>query len=186
MSKTKNNTQKENLIYDLVDLSLIPAFLLIIAKVGGITFLNWILNLDWRIVQDNSLFINFKLTYPTLEQVVMVNSYSNLFMYICILAGVMVITSKSMLLNHRKASPYLVLKLAKMDLLYLLQASIKIYKEAFVWLLFLVITTVYIFISFLMELNYAWIVGLVIVTTLLILWIVIQNIEEDILYTKYK
>lgn len=186
MSRSKNNTQKENLIYDLVDLSLIPAFLLIIAKVGGIAFLNWVLNLDWKIVQDNALFINFKLTYPTLEQVVMVNSYTNLFMYICILAGVMVVTSKSMLLNHRKASPYLVLKLAKMDLLHLLQSSIKIYKEAFVWILFLIITTVYMFISFLLELNYPWIAGLTVITTLVILWIVIQNIEEDILFTKYK
>lgn len=192
MKQSNKNKSKKNLVYDLVDIAILPAALLICAKAVGIAILNSILGLDWDIQTVTSSIFSIRVQYTNPDDAAMINSYTNLFMYIVVIAGCMVVTSKSLLFHHRKASPYFVLKLAKYDLLHLLKTSMHIYKEAFVWGIFLILTTIYIFISFLSPASssvgetYGWIAGLSILFTMTFLWITIQNIEEDLLYHNYK
>jgi len=174
------------LIYELVDLAILPAALLICAKAVGMALLNSFLGLDWGIQTIANSIMSVRAVYQNSSDVILVNSYTNLFMFICVVAGCMVITSKSVLFHHKKASPYFVLKLAKYDLLHLLKTSFHIYKEAFVWGVFLILTTVYIFLSFLWGETYAWIAGVSVLFAITFLWIMLQNIEEDLLFHSYK
>lgn len=182
-SKEEKNTP---LIYDLVDLAILPAALFIAAKIIGVFGLNWLLGLPVGVEYTGTIFFPFQPGYERIEDVMMVESYSNLLVFIAILAGAFVITSKTLLFNHKKASPYFVLKLAKYDLLHLLKSSIHMYKEAFIWGTFLVITTVYIALSFLAGKTYGWVAGLSVFFCLTFLWIMIENIETEILFHSYK
>lgn len=182
----KTDQKSWPLIYDLVDIAILPAALMICSKVLAIAGLNTLLGLSWGIQSVNNALFSLGLTYPTIEDVKLITSYSNLFMFACIFAGCMIVTSKSLLLNHRKASPYFVLKLAKYDLLHLLKSSFTTYKEAFVWGTFLIITTVYICITFLFGTTYGWVAGLSFLFCLTFLWIMLENIEEEILFHNYR
>lgn len=183
---SKHTETNKSLIYELVDMAILPAALLICAKAVGMALLNTILGLEWSIQTIASAVFSIKPVYSNPSDALLVSSYTNLFMFICVIAGCMLITSKSLLFHHRKASPNFVLKLAKYDLLHLLKSSMHIYKEAFIWSVFLILTTVYIFIAFLMDQTYAWVAGLSIMFCLTFLWIMVQNIEEDILFHSYK
>lgn len=180
--------KKINLIYDLVDLAILPAAFLICAKGLGIAILNTMLGLQWDLQYVASAIFSIRPTYNYISDAQLVNSYTNLFMYFVILSGAMIVTSKSLLLNARRASPYFVLKLAKHDLLHLLRSSISIYTEVFVWGIFLILTTVYIVLSFIIQSgelydsNYAWIMGVSVFFTLTFVWITVQNIEQEMLY----
>ncbi len=178
--------KNSSLIFELVDLAILPAALFIAAKIIGVFGLNSLLGLPVGIEQTGFILFSFQPAYPRIEDVIMVESYSNLFVFISILSGAFVITGKSLLFNHKKASPYFVLKLAKFDLLHLLKSSIHMYKEAFVWGMFLIVTTVYIALSFLAGKTFGWVAGLSIFFCLTFLWIMIENIEEEILFHNYK
>ena len=187
MPAYSNTKQKSSsLIYDLVDLAILPAALFIAAKIIGVIGLNYMFGLPVGFEQTGALFFSYQPAYATPEDVLMVESYSNLFVFISVLAGCFVVTGKSLLFNHKKASPYFVLKLAKYDLLHLLKSSIHMYKEAFIWGTFLVLTTVYLVISFLVGKTYGWVAGLSIFFCLTFLWIMVENIEEEILFHNYK
>ncbi len=183
VNRTENKTA---LIYELVDLAILPAALLICAKAVGMALLNNFLGLDWSIQTIANAVFSIRAVYQTTSDAVLVTSYTNLFMFICIVSGGMIVTSKSLLFHHRKASPHFVLKLAKYDLLHLLKSSFHIYKEAFVWGMFLILTTVYIFISFLSSQTFGWVAALSVLFCLTFLWIMIENIEEDLLFHNYK
>ncbi len=184
MSKTDQN--KTALVYQLVDVAILPAALLICAKAVGMAVLNSLLGLPWSIQTITSTLFSIRAVYQNPNDAILVTSYTNLFMFICVVAGCLMVTSKSVLFNHRKASPYFVLKLAKYDLLHLLKSSFHIYKEAFVWGMYLILTTIYVFLSFLLGQTYAWIAGVSILFCLTFLWIMVQNIEEDLLFHSYK
>jgi hypothetical protein len=178
--------KKTPLIYELVDLAILPAALLICAKAVGIALLNTALGLDWSIKTVANAIFSVRAVYNTGQDVALITSYTNLFMFIAIFAGCLVVTSKSLLFHQRKASPHFVLKLAKYDLLHLLKSSAHIYKEAFIWGIFLILTTVYIFISFIIGQTYPEIAGITLLFCMTFIWIMIQNIEEDLLFHSYK
>jgi hypothetical protein len=183
---TKHSDTTNSLIYELVDMAILPAALLICAKAVGMALLNTILGLEWNVQTIANAIFSVKAVYSNTTDALLVSSYTNLFMFICVIAGCMLITSKSMLFHHRKASPHFVLKLAKYDLLHLLKNSMHIYKEAFIWSMFLILTTIYICISFLLNQTYAWVAGLSFMFCLTFIWILVQDIEEDILFHSYK
>ncbi|MFW5720551.1 MAG: hypothetical protein ACOCXT_06010 [Candidatus Dojkabacteria bacterium] len=184
---SRHEQQKTPLIYELVDLAILPAALLICAKAVGIAVLNTYLGLEWSIQSVASAVFSVRVVYESASDATLVTSYTNLFMYICILAGCILVAGKSQIFHHRKASPHFVLKLAKFDLLHLLKSSMHIYKEAFVWGIFLILTTVYIVLSaFVSGSTFAWIAGITLVATMAFLWVVVDNIEEDLLFHNYK
>jgi hypothetical protein len=184
--QTKKNEKQTPLIFDLVDIAILPAALFIIAKVAGVFGLNYLLGLSVGMENTGFLLFPYQPAYERIEDVIMVESYSNLLVFITIISGTFLVASKSLLFNHKKASPFFVLKLAKFDLLHLLKSSIHIYKEAFIWGVFLIISTVYISISFLLGNTYGWVAGLSLFFCLTFLWIMLETIEEEILFHNYR
>lgn len=182
----KRTENKTALIYELVDMAILPAALLICAKAVGMALINNFLGLDWSIQTIANAVFSVRAVYESSADAVLVTSYTNLLMFICVVAGTMLVTSKTLLFHHRKASPHFVLKLAKYDLLHLLKSSFNLYKEAFVWGVFMILTTVYIVISFLYEQTYGWVAGVSVLFCMTFLWMMIDNIEEDLLFHNYK
>lgn len=183
---SRKDEGKSPLIFELVDLAVLPAALLICAKAVGMAVINSVFNLNWGIQTIASAVFSVRAVYENASDALLVSSYTNLFMFISVFVGAIIIVSKSLLFHYRKASPHFVLKLAKYDLLHLLKSSFNLYKEAFVWGVFLILTTVYIFISFLFSQTYAWVAAISVMFCITFIWIMIQNIEEDILYHSYR
>lgn len=162
----------------ILDECLVPTALLIAAKVLGIVILNQVLNLSWNIKSVSGSLFSTRLEYSG-SDVLVVSSYSNLFMYIVVVVGIVLIIFKMFYLHPKHATPQLVLKLAKADMLHWIKSAFDLYHQAFVWLIFLCITTVFILLSFFNSETYSWVAWISIVCTVVILWLFIKLIDRD-------
>ena len=163
----------------ILDEAVFPAALLIAAKILGIVVLNVGFKLDWSVTSVANSFFSTRIEYSG-SDAVMVASYSNLLMYIAVFAGVAIILSKMFYLNPNHATPQLVLKLARADMLHWIRSAFELYHQAFVWFLFLVITTIFIFLNYLNGDTYDWIAWVVLVITIFTLWILIKVVDRDL------
>jgi hypothetical protein len=163
----------------ILDECVLPAALLISAKVLGIVMLNMILKLDWNVKSVANSFFSTRLEYSG-SDAILVSSYSNIFMYITIFSGLILILAKLFYLHPKHATPQLVLKLAKADLLHWIKSAFDLYHQVFVWLVFLVITTVFIFMTFLNNETYEWVAWITVVITLVLLWIFVRLVDRDL------
>lgn len=168
------------LLVKLVDEAIFPAALIIAAKALGIMVVNLVFGLTWSVDTIFKAFWQPHIIYPTEVEAIMVASYSNLFMYTAIFVGMAMIIAKAFYLHDSHVSPQLVLKLAKMDLLQVIQSSFQLYHQAIVWFVFLVLATVFIFSNYMQGMTYAWIAITAVVLTIITFWLLIRDIEEEV------
>lgn len=158
----------------LVDEAILPAFLIVGAKVISIAFVNSILSLSFY-------YQNFgKLYYVKSIDARMVNTYSDISVYSVLLIGVVFILIKIVFFSHGKASPSVLLKLAKANKVNFIQTSIELYHILFVWMIFLTGIVIYILTRTISAIDYLFPVFPVFVTFLGIVWIIVKEVEKDI------
>ena len=164
----------------LIDLAIVPAAILIFTKVISILLLNAVLGLSWDVKTLSDAFFGVKVTYPDLDQLALVVSYSNLFMHLAALTGTVLALSKLFYMHPQHIKPSLVLKLAKQDKLGFIQTSLHLYHEMIVWSLFLVISDILILINFTQNLTYDWVLGFSVISTLIVVFIMVRSIDRDL------
>lgn len=188
MARKKFDPDKEsklNIFYELLDLAILPAALMLGAKlISMAVLLSWG-SIQFVVVQNDNPLFPFTFIYSSQEDRNFVLGYSNLFMFLVVLVGSMFVASKSIIQMRAKTSSHFVLKLAKYDLITLLASSYQIYKEVFVWGSFLVICSIYLLFSAAWGISYQWIAYISTVATLLYIWIVSQNIQLDLMMSRF-
>ena len=167
----------------LVDLAVIPAAILIFTKIISLLVLNSYLGLNWDVKAFSDAFFGIRLTYVSDQDIVKVVSYSDLFMHIAALSGAVLALSKLYYLHPKYINPAMVLKLAKKDSLHYIQSSFHMYHEAIVWCAFLIISDLLIIINFIQNLTFDWVLGVSIISTLVVIFILVRTVDRDI-YTK--
>lgn len=171
----------------LVDLSVIPAAILIFSKVVGIVVLNAAWNLSWDVHAFSNAFFGLKLTYDSYDQMVAVISYSNLFMHIAALTGAVIALLKLFYIHPKHIKPSVVLKLAKKDKLHYIQSTFHLYTEALVWCAFLLVSDMLILLNYMQGLTYDWVLGIGVISTLFIVFILVRSVDRDLsINLKYK
>ena len=159
----------------LVDEAILPAFVLVGLKVVGIAIVNNLLSLSFY-------YQNFgKIFYATQLNVVTVNSASDMIVFGGVFLVCLFLIAKLLFFTDDKAKPSILLKLAKADKVGFIQTSIELYHVLFVWMLFLTGVVIYIIIRSIYLLDYPVILAPSVALYLILLWIVIKEIERDII-----
>lgn len=182
MKRIKSSKHFSHFIFeDLLQYAILPSVFIIGAKIVSMTVLSFFGGISLQIIPNysNPLF-PFTLVFGSYEDKIFIMSYSNLFMFLVVLVGAMVIATRSTLIIRSKQSSTFVLKLARYDLLNLVNSSYETYKEVFVWSVFLVITSVYLVFSAFANNTYSWISYIAVTATLFFLWVIIRNIQIDL------
>ena len=161
----------------LVDEAILPAVLVVFTKLASLAIIIYALQLDWR--------LNTTSAFPSLElgnheQLLMVNSLSNLPVLIVISLGLLWILLRAYRLHDTHVTPSLTLKLLSWNLTRLLGTSYEIYNQAIVWLSYLWLVFFLMIIHTVVKLNYPWITVAAFGLNLFLTWLFIDDVEREI------
>jgi len=171
------------LLVKLVDNAIMPAVVLGAGKVIGLLAPIFVLGLDYEL-KDSTSLIPYDLVFSNTQDVILVNTISNVLLVVLVSAGLIYSFMKVHQFNDKRVSPDRVMKLAEKNLLSMIESSINLYARAVVWVIFSVIISLLVGVHGMDGLSPAWLMWLSLVVTLVSIMYLVKNIELD--YTKVK
>jgi len=117
----------------LIDEAIIPALVLVVAKIFGVLFISQIKGLVYEIEFRIPFLPLPTLSFYSYQDYVTANSYSSLIMLFAVSLGLLRILLKTNILHESHISPKLSAQLARFHLSSLVSTTIDSYREAFVW-----------------------------------------------------
>lgn len=154
----------------LIDEAIVPALVLVAAKIFGVLFISRAKNLVYDITFRTRFLPLPTLSFYSHQDYVTANSYSNLIMLAAVSLGLLRILLKTNILHDTHVSPKIAAQLARLQLSHLLSTTLESYHQALVWFGFAwfvtILTAFYAywglvfksvaFIGFLVVLNLTW------------------------------
>ncbi len=159
----------------LVDEAVLPALLLIIAKVLGLLLATYFFRLHFNI----SLSVLPHASFTNLEDYILAENYSNLTMFTAAAVGMLTVLLRAHLLHASHIKPNIAQKLTKINLDELILSSYHLYHKASVWLTLLWLTTAFLAMSTLAKVTYAPITAIAIIVSLNFSWILARDIQRE-------
>jgi hypothetical protein len=156
----------------LIDETIVPTVVVIFAKLLGMVVFANHFGVDWQIE-------SFQFTFQSLGDYILLNSYSNLFMFGVFSIGLAWICLRSVVLHESHIHPGLFVKLINRNLVNLLASSLKIYHQAFIWWVYALFLTVLFIIQAYYGLLFPWIALVSLLITLVFSWIIFLDIEKE-------
>lgn len=163
----------------LIDLSLLPAALLVISKIVGLVVAINIFHIPWAL-QDlpGSIFSVRPAFLPA--DILTASSYSDLIMYMIMAIGFSIVLILATHFHDTHIKPQLLMKLTNHNLLGLVKSSFDIYHTAVIWITFIWLTSAVVWVDIAMNKTYLW-VGLVTVAANIFFSIMIlQDVYNEI------
>ncbi len=164
----------------LIDEAVIPAVVLIIAKILGIYLVNYLLKVDYNINPNGFLNILPSITYTSPNDYIVAENYSNLAMFVAVALGTLVVTVKAHFLHESHISPRLHQKLVKLNLEKFISTSFHLYHQAFIWLVFLWLVTIFLITATLAEIIYPQVSAIAVIIALNFSWILAVDVQKEI------
>lgn len=161
----------------LIDEAVLPAVVVLVAKILAVVSLIYFLKLDW---QFNTTSLIPEILFESSETVTFVNSYSNLFLYLVILLGLGWVLVRAYHLHDTHIAPSFVLQLLSWNLTGLLSSSDEVYHQGFIWFSYLWLVTLLIGLNTFLGLNYLWIFIFAIACSLFASWVLVADVEREI------
>ncbi len=161
----------------LISNSLLPAVVVVIAKVGALVFLIQWFDLAWGV---NTLSGFPGINFETLETTAFINSYSNLVMFLAALVGLMWVLAKAYHLHDTHVTPGFVLQLLSWNLTGLLTTSSEVYQQGLVWLSYVWLITLLMGLQVYLGTNYLWIFIFSLAVSLLSTWYLVSDVEREV------
>lgn len=164
----------------LIDEAIMPAMLLIIAKLSGLFLSAYFLNLDFTFAQKSFLYILPALTFVNSAGYTIAENYSNLAMFLATAAGTIYILVRAHFFHQSHIHPGLSVKLHKLNLQSLISPTYHLYHQAAIWLLFLWLTVAYLGFSTLINVTYPQISIIAFVVAANFSWVFAIDVEKEI------
>lgn len=161
----------------LVDEAILPAVILVAAKVLGVILVNSVLNLRWSLK-------GLSLVYYSNADYLAASSYSTLIMFGAILLFTLWVLLKSHLWHDSHVSPSTSAKLVDHNLISLIQSSFELYTQATVWLSYSLLTTLILGVMAASGLIFAWVFYVALVTSVLTSVLLILDVEREVVIKK--
>lgn len=163
----------------LIDLSLLPAILMAIAKFAGVVIVIRIFDLPWAVKEyANSLFSVS--TVLRTEDLSVVTSYSDLIMYSALAFGLSVMIFRATYFHNSHIKPKLLVRLSNINLLSLVQSSYEIYHSAFIWVVFCWISNLLILINVANQKTFVWVGILATISSVTLTGLLIRDVYKEI------
>lgn len=158
----------------LVDEAILPAFLIIAIKALSISFFNEIFSLSY-------LYQNLgKAYYQRASDVIFVNTLSDFAVYLFLFGGLVFILIRILFFTDKHTDPAVVLKLSRANRRVFIQTSVELYHVLVIWLIFFLGMSGYVLIKTFIGLESAWEGIAICILSGTLLWVIIKQIEEDI------
>lgn len=156
--------------------SLIPALLIVCAKLIGIILTVNVANVTWQVSTD---FIP-QVTFLDPADFVLVSSWSNLIVIFAIALGLFWILIKAYLLHETHIAPHLTLRLIRFNLTQLLSTTVEISHQGVIWLSYLWLFLAFAAIQTYLGQFYSWMLALSVFIAALLTWFFIADIEKEL------
>lgn len=168
------------LLRKILSAAIFPAALMIVSKVIGMAIANQLFDLGWSIRSDTGGVFSVQVIYPDVDSAVKCNSYSNLFMIICMLIGNAVHLFQGYFLHTSHQSPKVLIKLIQFDFILWLSDSDSIFPNMAVWLAFLWVSTIISLTQTLQGNTYPWVSVTALVSSIIVTWLAARDFEREI------
>lgn len=166
------------LLLRLIDEAILPAVLIILSKLVSLAALIRALGYSWRLTATGSFPV---LQLGTQKQLLAVNSYSNLLTFLVVAIGLVWILAKAYHFHDSHVTPTMTLRLLSWNLTGLLSDSSEIYSQAIVWLSYAWLLFLLMVLQSMVGLQFVWLTVAVFVVNILLTWLFIHDLEEEIL-----
>lgn len=165
----------------LIDEAIIPAIVLVVAKILGVLLVSRIKNLVFEISFKSRFLPLPTLVFSSYQDYVTVNSYSNLIMLIVISLGLIWILLKANLFHNTHISPRLSAHLARLRLSHLIPTTFEAYHQALVWYGFAWFTMILMAFYAYLGLAYKSFALIAFLVILNLTWFFIFDVEREII-----
>lgn len=161
----------------LISEALLPAVLLVVAKVVGVLVLLQAFSIAWEL-NTSSLLPDFVLANK--DATMFINSYSNLIVFIVVILGLAWVLTKAYHFHDTHIKPSFILQLLSWNLTGLMASSEEIYHKGVVWVSYMWLTVVLIGVHTYMKANYLWVFAFVFVAAVVASWYFIADVEREV------
>ncbi len=164
----------------LIDEAIIPAIVLILAKMIGILASSYFFNLNFEIKSGGFLYFLPSIKFLTIKDYILAENYSNITMVMAAALGTLLILIRLHFLHESHIHPKLQIKLASLSLEKIISPSYHLYHKATIWLIFLWLTTAFLVVSTIFKITYLPISITAVLVALNLTWITLLDIEKEI------
>jgi len=164
----------------LIDGSLLPGAFLILGKFFGIALTIQIFNLPVILKDYIDQIFSPKGYYLEESGVLVLSSYSDLFMYIFVAIGLSFAIIRVSFFSTAKVQPFLVAKLSRFNLLGLIKSTYETYQNAAIWLFFTWVCNIIILINTINQTTFVWVGISVTLASITFTTIILQDVYKEI------
>lgn len=163
----------------VLDDVILPASLTIVAKFIGVILVIALFDVEWSVNEYTNDLFAFGSTRSR-EDIEIITSYSDLFMYFTLALLFSLNVFKVVFMKTKKIDSNGVKKLIERNVFDLLRGSYEIYRFATIWLWFTILANILIIVNVAQGNTYTWIGIVTSITTLLLAFILLQDVYQEI------
>ena len=171
-------------IIKLIDEAVIPALILIVAKMLGLYLTSAIFNLPFEVKMRSFLGFLPALHFANLTSYITAENYSNLAMFLAVCLGTIFVLIRAHFFHTSHIHPNLHAKLERFNLQALVAPSYHLYHQAVIWLLFLWITVGFLTLSTIRSITYPQITIVAFIIAANFSWVLAIDIEREVEITR--
>lgn len=165
------------ILVKLIDEAILPAVIVITAKVWGLIFTIWLFRIRWDVDFSGGLPT---ISFSTFQEYYTANTYSNLVMFAVIACGFLWVTTRAHLFHTTHISPFLTLRLLSWNLTRLLTNSHQIYHKAVIWFAYLWITILLMGTQTILKASSGAVSLACFILGIFLTWLFVADIEREI------
>ena len=164
----------------LIDEAIIPAMVLILAKMLGLFAVIYFLHIPFDVKSRSFLLVLPSLTFPEIADYIKAQNYSNLAMFAAASLGTANVLVRAHFFHSTHIHPKLHARLVSFNLESLVSSTYHLYHQATIWLIFLWLTTGFLVLSTILGITYAQISIIAFVISANFSWVLAVDIEREI------
>jgi len=166
-------------LINLIDISLVPAALLVVGKLIGLLATIQIFQLPWTIQEVPGSFFSVSPAFLA-EDIIVASSYSDLIMYLLIALGFSFVLIQATHFHDTHIKPRMLVRLVNNNLMGLVRSSFDIYHSAAIWTIFLWMTQILIWVDVAVGKTYLWVGLTTLAANVVLTAILLQDVYREI------
>lgn len=167
-------------IIKLIDEAIIPALVLILAKMAGLYISIYFLHLAFEVKANSFLIVLPAINFVSFPDYVKAENYSNLAMFLAVSVGTILVLVRAHFFHESHIHPKLQARLASLNMESLIAESYHLYHQAVIWIIFLWLTVGFLIISTILGLTYPQISIIAFLVAANFSWVFAIDVEREI------
>lgn len=168
----------------LIDEAIIPAILLIIAKMLGILAATYFLNLSFTVEPFKVFFVLPAVVFKTAQDYQIAENYSNLAVYATAAIGTLAVLIRAHFFHSSHIKPSFHAKLENLNLAGLVMPTYHLYHQAAIWLIYMWLAAAFLIISAFIKVTNPIVAVVAFIVSANFTWIFLSDLEYEIKISK--